>query len=57
MVEERDDKDLTGDLAIDDESADEVTGGRTARLESRKTAREESREDARKTARWHSRKR
>lgn len=29
MAEERDEKDLTGDLAVDDESAGEVTGGRT----------------------------
>jgi hypothetical protein len=28
MSEERDEKDLTGDLAVDDESAGEVTGGR-----------------------------
>jgi hypothetical protein len=38
MAEERDEKELTGDLAIDDESAGEVTGGRTV-----------SREDAEKT--------
>jgi hypothetical protein len=33
MTEERDEKDLTGDLAVDDESASEVTGGREASLE------------------------
>jgi hypothetical protein len=56
MAEEFEEKDLTGDLAIDDESAEEVTGGRTARLESRRERpAEESRWQHRWHARWHRR--
>lgn len=32
MADERDEKDLTGDLAIDDESAKEVSGGAASEM-------------------------
>ncbi len=40
MAEERDEKDLTGDLAVDDESASEVTGGRESAGMTHETAAE-----------------
>ncbi|MGB9112232.1 MAG: hypothetical protein WCF24_05855 [Acidimicrobiales bacterium] len=40
MAEERDEKELTGDLAVDDESAAEVTGGRESAGMTHETASE-----------------